>query len=91
MADQSHNTTIVTPQTPPREVLSSLVRRLRSHVRAIHNAPARQTVGKDMTAAADVIEHLLLGTTTQDAAAAAMVALLGRRGFASYVGGGANV
>jgi hypothetical protein len=60
------------------------VRRLRFHVKAIHNAPARQTVGKDMTAAADVIEHLLLSTTTQDAAAAAMVALLGRRGFAAW-------
>lgn len=90
MAIQRHNTTILTPQTPPAEVLTSLVRHLRFHVRAIHNAPARQTVGKDMTAAADVIEHLLLKMTTPQAAAAAMVAILGRSGFAAHVVGGAN-
>jgi hypothetical protein len=39
-----------------------------------------------MTAAADVIDHLLLHLPTQEAAAAAMVALLGRRGYASYEG-----
>jgi predicted nuclease with RNAse H fold len=86
MATERHNTTIVTPQTPAREVLTSLVGRLRSHVRNIHNSAARQTVGKDMTAAADVIEHLLLDLPTREAAAAAMVALLGRQGYASYDG-----
>jgi hypothetical protein len=87
MATSSHTQGIdQTQQTPPGEVLSSLVRRLRFHVRAIHNAPARQTVGKDMTAAADVIEHLVLRLPTPNAAAAAMVALLGRRGYASYEG-----
>jgi hypothetical protein len=86
MATQRHNTTILTPQTPGGEVLTSLVGRLRFHVRNIHNSTARQTVGKDMTAAADVIEHLLLDLPTQGAAAAAMVALLGRQGYASYEG-----
>jgi hypothetical protein len=60
MAVSCHNNIAVSPQTPPAEVLTSLVRRLRSHVRAIHNAPARQTVGKDMRAAADVIEQQVL-------------------------------
>jgi hypothetical protein len=86
MAIERHNTTILTPQTPSGEVLTSLVGRLRSHVQNIRNSAARQTVGKDMTAAADVIEHLLLDLSTREAAAAAMVALLGRQGYASYDG-----
>lgn len=90
MAISSHNTTPLTPQTPPGEVLTSLVRRLRAHAKAIHNAEARRTVGKDLLAAADVIEQEMLGMTTQQAATAAMVALLGRSGFAAYVGGGAH-
>ena len=90
MATKCHNTTPLTPQTPPGEVLTSLVRRLRAHAKAIHNAEARRTVGKDMLAAADVIEQEMLGMTTQEAAAAAMVAILGRSGFAAYVGEGAN-
>ena len=90
MAAKRHNTTLATPQMPPGEVLTSLVRRLRSHAKAIHNGPARRTVGKDMLAAADVIEQEMLGMTTQEAATAAMVVLLGRSGFAAYVRGGAH-
>jgi hypothetical protein len=85
MAISSHNTTPLTPQTPPGEVLTSLVQRLRSHAKAINNAAARQTMGKDMKAAADVIEQLLADMPVDVAAAVAMVALLGRRGFAAYV------
>jgi hypothetical protein len=84
MAAQSHNTTIATPQTPGGEVLTSLVRRFRLHVQNIRNGAARRTIGKDMIAAADVIEQQMLGMTTQETAAAAMVALLGRRGFATW-------
>ncbi len=87
MADRSHNTTIATPQTPGSEVLTSLVGRLRSHAKAINNTAARQTVGKDMKAAADVIEHVLADMPVDVAAAVAMVALLGRPGFAAYIGG----
>jgi hypothetical protein len=85
MAIERHNTTPLTPQTPPGEVLTSLVRRLRSHAKAINNAAARQTMGKDMKAAADVIEQLLADVPVDVAAAVAMVALLGRRGYAAYV------
>jgi hypothetical protein len=87
MADQCHNTTVLTPQTPGDAVLTALAGRLRSHARGIHNAEARRTVGKDLVAAADVLDHLVLGVTTRDAAAAAMVAILGRSGFAAYTGG----
>jgi hypothetical protein len=86
MATQSHTTTIVTPQTPVGEVLASLVGRLRFHAKHIRNSAARQTVGKDLVAAADVIEQLLADMPVEVAAAAAMVALLGREGYASYVG-----
>jgi len=85
-AEISSSVSALTQQTPAGEVLASLIGRLRSHVRNIHNNAARQTVGKDMTAAADVIEHLLLDLLMREAAAAAMVALLGRQGYASYDG-----
>ena len=39
-----------------------------------------------MKAAADVIEQLLADMPVEVAAAVAMVALLGRRGYAAYVG-----
>jgi hypothetical protein len=87
MAISSHNTTPLTPQTPPGEVLTSLIRRLRAHAKAIHNAEARRTAGKDMIAAADVIEQLLADMPVDVAAAVAMVALIGRRGYAAYTGG----
>jgi predicted component of type VI protein secretion system len=86
MAAEISSSASTLTQTPAGEVLTSLVERLRSHVRNIRNSAARQTVGKDMTAAADVIEHLLLELPTREAAAAAMVALLGRQGYASYEG-----
>jgi hypothetical protein len=86
MAIASHNSIGVPAQTPGSEVLTSLVRRLRSHAKAINNAAARQTIGKDMKAAADVIEQLLADMPVDVAAAVAMVALLGRRGYAAYVG-----
>jgi hypothetical protein len=86
MAIERHSTTIVTPQTPGDAVLTALVGRLRLHVRAIKNPDARRTIGKDMTAAADVIEQLLADMPVEVAAAAAMVVLLGRTGYASYVG-----
>jgi hypothetical protein len=76
----------LTPQTPGSEVLTSLVGRLRSHAKAINNAAARQTMGKDMKAAADVIEQMLADMPVDVAATVAMVALLGRPGFAAYVG-----
>jgi len=85
-ATEKPNSISALTQTPAGEVLTSLVGRLRSHVQNIRNSAARQTVGKDMTAAADVIEHLLPDLPAQAAAAAAMVALLGRRGYASYEG-----
>ena len=91
MAEHSSSYNIDSTQQPPgSEVLTSLVRRLRSQAKAIHNAEARRTVGKDLLAAADVIEQEMLGMTPQEAAAAAMVAILGRSGFAAYVRGGAN-
>jgi hypothetical protein len=55
-------------------------------VKAINNGAARQTVGKDMRAAADVIEQLLADMPVEVAAAVAIVALLGRSGAAAYVG-----
>jgi hypothetical protein len=78
-------------QTPGSAVLTSLVGRLRSHAKAINNAAARQTVGKDLKAAADVIEQLLADMPVEVAAAVAMVALLGRNGFAAYTGGRRDV
>jgi hypothetical protein len=91
MATNSHTQTFdQTQQTPGSAVLTALVGRLRLHVKAINNGAARQTVGKDMKAAADVIEQLLADMPVDVAAAVAMVALLGRRGYASYVGGRAN-
>jgi hypothetical protein len=88
MATNSHTQTFdQTQQTPGDAMLTALAGRLRSHARAIKNPEARRTIGKDLVAAADVIEHLALGVTTRDAAAAAMVAILGRSGFAAYVGG----
>jgi hypothetical protein len=88
MATNSHTQTFDQTQTltPGDAVLSALAGRLRSHARGIKNPEARRTIGKDLTAAADVIEHLALGLTTPEAAAVAMVALLGRSGFAAYVG-----
>jgi hypothetical protein len=90
MAIRSHNTTILTPQTPGSAVLTALVRRLRERAAGIANAEARRTIGRDMTAAADVIEHWLATAPDHEAAASAMVAILGRSGFAAYVGGRAN-
>ena len=76
----------VLTQTPGSEVLSSLARRLREHAKAINNPAARRTMGKDMVAAADAIDHMLLGLSTEEAAAVAMVVLLGRNGFAAWTG-----
>jgi hypothetical protein len=87
MATQRHNSIVLTPQTPGSAVLTSLVGRLRFHAKGINNAAARQTVGKDLKAAADVIEQLLADMPVEVAAAVAMVALLGRSGYAAYVGG----
>jgi hypothetical protein len=88
MATNSHTQTFdQTQQTPGSAVLTALVGRLRSHVRAIANGPARATMGKDMLAAADVIEVALLDMSVQDAAAAAIVAYVGRGGAAAWKGG----
>jgi hypothetical protein len=84
--ENSNSISALTP-SPDNAVLTALVRRLRGHAKGINNRAARRTIGRDMLAAADVIEHLVLGTTTQEAAAASMVAILGRSGFAAYVGG----
>jgi hypothetical protein len=86
-ATENSNSISALTQTPGDAMLIALAGRLRSHARAIKNPEARRTIGKDLVAAADVIEHLALGVTTQDAAAAAMVAILGRSGFAAFVGG----
>jgi hypothetical protein len=86
MAVERHNTQSVTPQTPGDAVLTALVGRLRSGAKAIANPAARRTMGADMKAAADVIEQLLADMPVEVAAAVAMVALLGRRGYAAYVG-----
>jgi hypothetical protein len=75
-----------TQQTPGHEVLNALVGRLRSHARGIANGAARRTIGKDMVAAADAIEQVLLDMPVEIAATVAMVALLGRNGFSAYVG-----
>jgi hypothetical protein len=86
MAIDSHSNIVASTQTPGGEVLTSLVRRLRSGAKAINNPAAKRTMGKDMIAAADVIEQLLLDMPVEVAATVAMVALLGRTGYASYVG-----
>ena len=89
MATISHTQAFDQTQTltPGSAVLAALVRRLRERAAGIANAEARRTIGRDMTAAADVIEHWLATAPDNDAAAASMVAILGRSGFAAYVGG----
>lgn len=87
MASAISSNNISLPATPDVEVLASLVRRLRGHVKAINNAAARQTVGKDMKSAADAIEHAIATLPQQHCAELSMVALLGRNGFAAYTGG----
>jgi hypothetical protein len=87
MAVERHNTVDVTRQTPGDAVLTALVGRLRSHARAIKNSEARRTIGRDLIAAADVIERALLDMSVQDAAAAAIIAYVGRDGAASWNGG----
>ena len=71
-------------QTPGTAVLTELAGRLRAHAKAICNPSARRTIGKDLLAAADVIETSLLGMSVQDAAAAAIVAYVGRGGAAAW-------
>jgi hypothetical protein len=90
-ATETSNSINALTQTPGDAVLTALTRRLRSHARAIKNPEARRTMGRDMIAAADALEHLALGVPTREAAAAAMVAILGRSGYAAFLAGGANV
>jgi hypothetical protein len=84
MGTECHITTNPTPQTPGDAVLTALVGRLRFHARSITNAAARRTIGADLIAAADVLETALLSMSSQDAAAAAIVAYLGKNGAGSF-------
>lgn len=81
MAAQSHNTTTWAPQTPASAALTALVGRLRYGARSINDAAARLAAGKDMLAAADVIERLLADMPTDLVAVAAKVVVLGHHGY----------
>jgi hypothetical protein len=72
--------------SPGTFVLQQLADRLRTHARGICNANARRTIGRDCVAAAEIIERLAAQLDPQEAADAAMVALMGSDGFAAYVG-----
>jgi len=89
MAERSSSYNVDATQllTPGAEVLSSLARRLRAHVKGMANAQAKRTMGADMLAAAHVVEQIALGMSPDIAADMAMIALLGRDGAASYKGG----
>jgi predicted TPR repeat methyltransferase len=86
-ATETSNSINAMTQTPGNAVLIALVRRLRERAAGIANAKARRTIGRDMIAAADVIEHWLATAPDDEAAASSTVAILGRSGFAAYVGG----
>jgi hypothetical protein len=86
MATEISSSISTLTQTPGEAVLRNLARRLRQHAAGICNSAARRTIGRDMIAAADVIERALLDMSVQDAAAAAIVAYVGRDGAASWSG-----
>ena len=59
MANESRNNFSTSSQTQP-DALAEFVRRLRDHARAIKNPAATRTMGRDMFAAALVIEQQLI-------------------------------
>jgi hypothetical protein len=86
MATEISSSTSTLTQTPGIAVLSALAERLRQHAAGIANTAARRTIGRDLVAAADVIEQAVLRLSVQDAAAAAIVAYLGRNGAGAFDG-----
>ncbi len=87
MAVQANTQTIdQTQQTPGSAVLAALAGRLRQHAANLHNPTAKRSLGADLIRAADVVELLASGDHRAAVQAAAAVAWLGRRGYASYVG-----
>jgi hypothetical protein len=66
MADSEPNTIVLTHETLPPGEINHLVRRLRIHVRNIRNAACRRTMGRDMAAAAAVIEQLQIAGGARD-------------------------
>ncbi len=75
-----------TQETPGSAVLTALAGRLRSHAANLHNPTAKKTLGADLVRAADVVELLASGDHRAAVQAAAAVAWLGRRGYASWTG-----